>query len=99
MDKNILQKIERGQDSICLTCIHRMVCRAIDNQPCTKCSHYQDAENSGHGRIIETIENGKMHRECSCCGCDLTAMTSWCVPVFCPSCGAALDQKMGKEEV
>lgn len=43
MDKNIWQKIEKGHDSICLTCIHRMVCRAIDNQPCTGCSHYKNA--------------------------------------------------------
>ena len=43
MSKNIYQKIERGEVSICQTCIHRLVCRAIDNQPCTECNHYQNA--------------------------------------------------------
>ena len=43
MSKNIYQKIERGEVSICQTCIHRLVCRAIDNQPCAECNHYQNA--------------------------------------------------------
>ena len=44
-----------------------------------------------HGRIIETIENGRMKRVFSCCGTDFTEMTCWMTPNFCPNCGAKMD--------
>ena len=44
-----------------------------------------------HGRIIETIENGRMKRVFSCCGTDFTEMTCWMTPNFCPECGAKID--------
>ena len=44
-----------------------------------------------HGRIIETIENGRMKRVFSCCGTDFTEMTCWMTPNFCPECGAKMD--------
>lgn len=100
MDKNIWQKIEKGHDSICLTCIHRLVCRSIDNQPCTECSHYRDAAEAVEpkaGIIIETIKNGKMYRICSCCGQDLTGLISWYMPKYCPNCGAPLEKEIKKE--
>lgn len=45
-----------------------------------------------HGRIIETIENGRMKRVFSCCGTDFTEMTCWMTPNFCPECGAKIDR-------
>ena len=44
-----------------------------------------------HGRIIETIENGRMKRVFSCCGTDFTEMTCWMTPNFCPECGAKMN--------
>lgn len=44
-----------------------------------------------HGRIIETIENGRMKRVFSCCGTDFTEMTCWMTANFCPECGAKMD--------
>ena len=44
-----------------------------------------------HGRIIETIENGRMKRVFSCCGTDFTEITCWMTPNFCPECGAKMD--------
>lgn len=50
-----------------------------------------DVEPVRHGRIIETIENGRMKRVFSCCGTDFTEMTCWMTPNFCPECGAKID--------
>ena len=50
-----------------------------------------DAAPVRHGRIIETIENGRMKRVFSCCGTDFTEMTCWMTPNFCPECGAKMD--------
>ena len=44
-----------------------------------------------HGRIIETIENGRMKRVFSCCGTDFTEITCWMTPKYCPYCGAKMD--------
>lgn len=44
-----------------------------------------------HGRIIETIEDGHMKRDFSCCGVDFTKMTCWMTPKYCPNCGAKMD--------
>ena len=41
MAEHIKQKIQGGKKSICDSCAHRNVCKAIDNQPCTECNHYQ----------------------------------------------------------
>lgn len=46
-----------------------------------------------HGRIIETIGDGRMKRVFSCCGVDFTKMTSWMTPKYCPNCGAKMDLK------
>jgi len=50
-----------------------------------------DAEPVRHGKIIETIKDGKYHREFSCCGRDFTQLTMWYIPRFCPNCGAKMD--------
>lgn len=44
-----------------------------------------------HGKIIETMENGKLKRVFSCCGGDFTTLTAWMIPNFCPGCGAKID--------
>jgi hypothetical protein len=50
-----------------------------------------DAEPVRHGNIIETIKDGKYHREFSCCGRDFTQLTMWYMPRFCPNCGAKME--------
>lgn len=44
-----------------------------------------------HGRIVQTLENGRMKRVFSCCGTDFTKLTSWMAPNYCPNCGAKMD--------
>ena len=90
MSKNIWQKIERGEVSICQTCIHRLVCRAVDNQPCTECNHHQNVADVApvrHGRWIELSRTSK----CSECGFE----TGRYEPPrrYCPECGAKMDWK------
>lgn len=46
-----------------------------------------------HGKILETIENGKMKRVFTCCGKDFTTLTQWYMPDYCPNCGAKMDMK------
>lgn len=41
--------------------------------------------------IIETIENGKMKRFCSCCQTDFTTISMWGSFRYCPYCGSPLD--------
>ena len=45
-----------------------------------------------HGRVIETIEDGRMKRVFSCCGTDFTKLTCWMRPNYCPNCGAKIDE-------
>ena len=52
-----------------------------------------DAVPVRHGKIIETIENGRMKRVFSCCGTDFTEMTCWMTPNYCPECGAKIDKE------
>lgn len=105
MSKTIYQKIERGEVSICQTCIHRFVCRAVDNQPCTECNHYQNAADVAqvrHGRWIDlNIENstGPMLK-CSECSHihnpnrhDLALERVELKPLYCETCGALMDGK------
>lgn len=93
MSKNIYQKIERGEVSICQTCIHRLVCRAIDNQPCTECNHYQNAADVApvrHGHWI--LHDDEFGLTCECSECHAEAMGG---TPYCLACGA----KMDREEV
>lgn len=55
-----------------------------------------DAVPVRHGKIIETIENGRMKRVFSCCGTDFTEMTCWMTPNYCPECGAKMDEKVSE---
>ena len=50
-----------------------------------------DAAPVRHGRVIETIEDGRMKRVFSCCGTDFTGITCWMHPNYCPNCGAKID--------
>ena len=49
-----------------------------------------------YGRIIETIENGRMKRVFSCCETDFTEMTCWMFPDYCPNCGAKMDEEVSE---
>ena len=51
-----------------------------------------DAAPVRHGRVIETIEDGRMKRVFSCCGTDFTGITCWMHPNYCPNCGAKMDE-------
>lgn len=52
-----------------------------------------DAVPVRHGKIIETIEDGRMKRVFSCCGEDFTKLTCWMTPNYCPNCGAKMDKE------
>ena len=36
----IFQKVKNGGMSICVSCVHRKVCKGIDNQPCIECNQF-----------------------------------------------------------
>ena len=55
-----------------------------------------DAVPVRHGRVIETIEDGRMKRVFSCCGTDFTGITCWMRPNFCPNCGAKMDEEVSE---
>lgn len=55
-----------------------------------------DAASVRHGRVIETIEDGRMKRVFSCCGTDFTGITCWMRPNFCPNCGAKMDEEVSE---
>lgn len=44
------------------------------------------------GSIIEFIENGKMKRVCSYCNDDITELTKWMSPKYCPNCGTKINE-------
>lgn len=52
-----------------------------------------DVAEVRHGKIIETIKDGKMNRVFSCCGHDFTELTCWYMPKYCPNCGARMDKE------
>lgn len=62
-----------------------VLARDIDKLPAA------DVEPVRHGRIVQTLENGRMKRVFSCCGTDFTKLTSWMAPNYCPNCGAKMD--------
>ena len=41
MTNVIEQRIRNHEKSICEKCSHRIVCRAIDNQPCFECNQFE----------------------------------------------------------
>lgn len=51
-----------------------------------------DVAEVRHGKIIETIKDGKMNRVFSCCGHDFTELTYWYMPKYCPNCGALMKE-------
>lgn len=109
MAEYIKQKIQGGKKSICDSCTHRNVCKAIDNQPCTECNHYQctaDVEPVKHGRWVRIGIKGRkglpIYPCCSVCGVVSAAFRSeweglrgpW---KFCPHCGARMDEEAKHE--
>lgn len=52
-----------------------------------------DVAEVRHGKIIETIKDGKMNRVFSCYGHDFTELTCWYMPKYCPNCGARMDKE------
>lgn len=48
------------------------------------------------GMLVESIANGKSHRECSNCHSDITVATMWHTGKYCPDCGCYLKQKIKK---
>ena len=89
----------------CKECIHDGVCHIqemstgleleeyIREFGCENFKNKADFVEVEHGRIIETIENGRMKRVFSCCGTDFTKLTMWTSPTCCPHCGAKMDSK------
>ena len=64
-----------------------------DAADCIRYMETADVAPVRHGRIIETIENGRMKRVFSCCETDFTKMTCWMTPNYCPECGAKIDKE------
>ena len=108
MAEHIKQKIQGGKKSICDSCAHRNVCKAIDNQPCTECNHYQctaDVEPVKHGQWIYNIESGEYL--CSACGENALSfrkdtlygldLYETCLTDYCPNCGAKMDEEAKHE--
>lgn len=97
MNEYIKQTIENESNSICLTCIHRLVCKAIDNQPCTECNQYQNADDVAevrHGRWL-TTDAYPHHLYCSVCYKTYAKNAKWVneldLPTnYCPNCGALM---------
>lgn len=61
-----------------------MVARWIEKEPTL------DVLPVRHAHIVEFVKDGKMIRLTSCCDADLTKMTMWMTPKFCPCCGAKM---------
>lgn len=101
MNEYIKQTIENESNSICLTCIHRLVCKAIDNQPCTECNQYQNADDVAevrHGRWVPKDNESVSKRNrlikyevysCSICGRSNGRIRK----KYCPNCGARMDKE------
>lgn len=90
MAEYIKQKIQGGKKSICDSCTHRNVCKAIDNQPCTECNHYQCTAD------VEQVKRGRWRchgdcgvTECSVCGWSIEEYVG--DYAYCPNCGAKMD--------
>lgn len=95
MAEYIKQKIQGGKKSICDSCTHRNVCKAIDNQPCTECNHYQctaDVETVVRGRWLTQILNGTRIWDCS--ECKTIGSPQW---KRCPVCEAKMIEEVKHE--
>ena len=93
---DIHQTIKAGAESICPSCAHYLVCRAVDNQPCNECNQYATAVR--HGKWVSLVVKredwkGVLHDfyqpySCSICQNPNTFMGE---SAFCPHCGARMD--------
>lgn len=94
----ILEKEVRtdGAESICPSCDHYPVCRAVDNHPCAECNQY--APVAQHGKWVSLVVKredwkGVLHDfyqpySCSICQNPNTFMGE---SAFCPHCGERMD--------
>lgn len=84
---DIHQTIKAGVESICTSCNHYPVCRAVDNQPCAECNQYATAVRHGSWELIGADKRGRGGiLWCTACG--------ECYPFecdYCPNCGARMD--------
>ena len=97
MAEHIKQKIQGGKKSICDSCAHRNVCKAIDNQPCTECNHYQctvDVEPVKHGRWIEKQEKDTFAGYLYSYECSECERVEQRKEPYCPNCGAKMGDKL-----
>ena len=93
---DIHQTIQAETESICPSCDHYPVCRAVDNQPCAECNQY--APVAQHGKWVSLVVKredwkGVLHDfyqpySCSICQNPNTFMGE---SAFCPHCGAKMD--------
>jgi ribosomal protein L37AE/L43A len=93
---DIHQTIKAEAESICPSCDHYPVCRAVDNHPCAECNQY--APVAQHGKWVSLVVKredwkGVLHDfyqpySCSICQNPNTFMGE---SAFCPHCGAKMD--------
>lgn len=96
MAEYIKQKIQGGKKSICDSCTHRNVCKAIDNQPCTECNHYQctaDVYPVNRGRWLCVDTDEEQFFLCNRC-----KKKEYWESNYCPNCGARMDLPEQAEE-
>lgn len=93
---DIHQTIKAEAESICPSCDHYPVCRAVDNHPCAECNQY--APVAQHGKWVSLVVKredwkGVLHDfyqpySCSICQNPNTFMGE---SAFCPHCDAKMD--------
>ena len=59
------------------------------------CSNYVELVPIVHAKIMQTTKDGRAYRYCSNCEDDLTDLTMWMTPKYCPNCGAKVEVTYG----
>lgn len=100
---DIHQKIKAGAESICPSCNHYLVCRAVDNHPCAECNQYEPVAQ--HGKWVSLVVKredwkGVLHDfyqpySCSICQNPNTFMGE---SAFCPHCGARMTEDIDEQK-
>ena len=92
MSEYIEQKVKAWEKSICPTCYHFKVCRAVDNQPCFECNQYHPAAD-----VVE-VKHSKWkyyHKQniavCMNCSFERDLDANFGKAIYCPNCGAIMD--------
>lgn len=99
---DIHQTIKAGAESICPSCAHYPVCRAVDNQICTECNQYMPTVR--HGRCPVCSGQEVLAQDCDNgysveIDAESQEMTLWngdtCLAAisvdYCPVCGSRMD--------